>query len=61
MIASVAMLLRHSLGLEDEALALEQAICSAIADGVRTADIAGDRQSIASSTDMTNAIIQHLR
>jgi len=61
MIASVAMLLRHSLSLEDEACALEQAICSAIANGVRTADIATDRHSTATSADMTNAIIQLLR
>lgn len=37
---SVAMLLRHSLDLFTEAAAVEQAVRSAIAEGVRTADIA---------------------
>jgi 3-isopropylmalate dehydrogenase len=39
-ILSVAMLLRHSLGLNEEALAVEKAVAAAIAAGVRTADIA---------------------
>ena len=39
-ILSVAMLLRHSLGLNEEALGVENAVRDAIADGVRTADIA---------------------
>jgi 3-isopropylmalate dehydrogenase len=39
-ILSAAMLLRHSLGLTEEALTLEQAVYDACADGVRTADIA---------------------
>jgi 3-isopropylmalate dehydrogenase len=37
---SAAMLLRHSLGLAEEAAALEAAVDGAIADGCRTADIA---------------------
>ncbi len=40
-ILSLAMLLRSSLGLESEATAVEQAVSAAIADGVRTYDIAG--------------------
>jgi 3-isopropylmalate dehydrogenase len=39
-ILSVAMLLRHSLELPKEAEAVERAVAQAIADGVRTADIA---------------------
>ena len=38
-ILSGAMLLRHSLGLEAEARALEAAVANAIGDGVRTADL----------------------
>jgi 3-isopropylmalate dehydrogenase len=60
MIASAAMLLRHSLGLTEEAQALEGAIQQTIADGIRTADIA-DGGDIASTTAMTDAIIQQLR
>lgn len=39
-ILSLAMLLRHSLGLELEALTLEKAVYQVLADGYRTADIA---------------------
>jgi 3-isopropylmalate dehydrogenase len=39
-ILSVAMLLRHSLDLAEEALAVEKAVQTAISEGVRTADIA---------------------
>ena len=39
-IGSAAMLLRHSLGLENEARAVEDAIGETIASGVRTADLA---------------------
>jgi len=39
-ILSVAMLLRHSLGLNTEAQAVEKAVAEAITEGVRTADIA---------------------
>jgi 3-isopropylmalate dehydrogenase len=39
-ILSAAMLLRHSLGLEREAAAVEVAVGDAVAAGLRTADIA---------------------
>jgi 3-isopropylmalate dehydrogenase len=39
-ILSVAMLLRHSLGLEDEAQAVEAAVEAVLAEGHRTPDIA---------------------
>ncbi len=41
-ILSAAMLLRHSLDLEDEARAIARAVHYAIADGARTADLGGD-------------------
>ena len=40
-ILSAALLLRHSLRLEEEAVAVERAVDRAIADGFRTADIRG--------------------
>jgi 3-isopropylmalate dehydrogenase len=40
-ILSAALLLRHSLHLEEEAEAVERAVDRAIADGIRTADICG--------------------
>ncbi|GAB4579773.1 MAG: 3-isopropylmalate dehydrogenase [Anaerolineales bacterium] len=43
-ILSLAMLLRHSLGLETEAQAIESAVSSAIRAGYRTADLARNGQ-----------------
>ncbi len=40
-ILSAAMLLRHSLGLEAEAHAVESAVAAAIAEGARSADLGG--------------------
>src|SRR5450631_1909400 len=42
-IMSVAMLLRHSLGLEEEARAVELAVDKAITDGARTADMGSEK------------------
>ena len=41
-ILSAAMLLRHSLALEDEACAIERAVDAAIAAGARTRDLGGE-------------------
>ena len=59
-IASVAMLLRHSLGLEEEAGAVEDAIASVIADGGRTADIATASEQTLTTAGMTEAILGKL-
>ncbi|MCH9695785.1 MAG: 3-isopropylmalate dehydrogenase [Gammaproteobacteria bacterium] len=58
MIASTALMLRHSLGLEDEAVAIESAIADAIASGARTADIAADGDAKLSTTEMTDEILR---
>jgi len=59
MIASTALMLRHSLGLEDEAAAIERAIGKAITAGARTADIAAGATGL-STSEMTAEIIRHL-
>ncbi len=59
-IASVAMLLRHSLGLTEEADAVEAAIASSISQGCRTADIATPGEDALSTRQMAAAILQHL-
>jgi 3-isopropylmalate dehydrogenase len=59
-IASVAMLLRHSLGLEEEAHAVERAIAQVISDGGRTADIATAGQEKLGTVQMTDAILARL-
>ncbi|KRG68653.1 3-isopropylmalate dehydrogenase [Stenotrophomonas terrae] len=45
-ILSAAMLLRHSLGLEDEAAAIEQAVSAALDAGQFTADLAAQGQAL---------------
>ena len=59
-IASVAMLLRHSLELAEEADAVEQAVASVIADGGRTADIATAGEQVLTTAAMTEAILAKL-
>ena len=60
MIASIALLLRHSLQLEEEATLVESALREVIASGARTADIATGDAAILSTADMTEAIIRRL-
>jgi 3-isopropylmalate dehydrogenase len=54
-IASAALMLRHSFGLEVEARAIEGAIDAAIAGGLRTADLA-DSNKWVTTAEMGNAI-----
>jgi 3-isopropylmalate dehydrogenase len=55
-ILSAAMLLRHSLGLEAEAVSIEQAVEAAISAGARTADLGGSLKS----RQMADEIIKRL-
>ncbi len=59
-IASAALLLRHSLGLEREAAAVEAAIGDAIAAGARTADIATPGDTTVSTSEMSDEIMRCL-
>ena len=56
MILSAAMLLRHSLGLETEAAAIEKVVDDTITAGARTADLGGKL----STTQMADEIIRRL-
>jgi 3-isopropylmalate dehydrogenase len=56
-ILSVALLLRHSLGLEREAAAIEEAVDRAISEGCRTRDLGGQLTTSA----MTDEIVSRLR
>lgn len=60
MFLSLAMLLRYSLQLEDEAKAIEVAIDAALADGLRTPDISGKDGHVVSTTEFTEAVLSHL-
>ena len=52
-ILSTAMLLRHSLGLETEARAVERAVRDAVSDGARTPDLGGN----ASTEEVATAVL----
>jgi 3-isopropylmalate dehydrogenase len=60
-ILSAALLLRYSLDLETEAQAVEQAVSSALADGIRTADIASPGKPALGSSEAGSAVIQRLK
>jgi len=55
-ILSAAMMLRHSLGMEEPAQRIEAAVAKAIKGGARTADLGGNL----STTGMTDAILAGL-
>ena len=56
---SAALLLRHSLGLETEAAAIEAAVSSALDAKVFTADLAGPGQAV-STTQAAQAVLDRL-
>jgi len=58
---SVALLLRHSLGLEGEARALEAAVNAAIAQGARTQDLAAPGTPALSTAAAGEAVLSNLR
>jgi len=59
-ILSAALLLRHSLGLEAEAGAIEAAVSATLSAGYRTADLAQDGQPARSTREMTGVIVSAL-
>ena len=59
-ILSVAMLLRHSLGLETEADVLEAAVTRALEEGARTPDIAKPGARAVSTREMGDAVLANL-
>ena len=59
-ILSAAMALRHALALETEAAAVEQAVDTVLADGMRTPDIATGGPSVTTS-QMGAAVVSALR
>lgn len=61
MLLSAAMLLRHSLQLEEEARALEAAVEAVLSDGARTADIAPRGAPYISTTEFAQAVAAQLR
>src|SRR5215203_346540 len=56
MILSAAMMLRHGLGREDKAAAVESAVDRALQDGLRTRDLGGE----AGTDEATDAVLERL-
>lgn len=55
-ILSLAMLLRHSLNLEDEAKAIERSVTLAIDEGYRTVDLVREGQNALGTAEMADGI-----
>jgi len=60
-ILAVAMMLKHSLKLEAEAAAIEQAVDSVLATGLRTPDIAATNEQGIGTIAMGDAVLAALR
>jgi 3-isopropylmalate dehydrogenase len=56
MFLSAALMLRHGLGRESQAAAVESAVERALADGLRTPDLGGD----ATTAQATREVLRHL-
>jgi 3-isopropylmalate dehydrogenase len=59
-ILSVALLLRHSLGLEEEARAIERAVDHALSSGHRTVDLGATAAEALNTAGMCEAILANL-
>jgi 3-isopropylmalate dehydrogenase len=59
-ILSAAMLLRHSLGLEAEAQAIEAAVEQVLAQGIRTPDIAAPETHTVGTNEMGERVVRAL-
>ncbi len=60
-ILSASMLLHYSLGLKQEAEAVEEAIARTIQAGYRTEDLREEGKKVVSTTEMGEQIVQQLR
>jgi 3-isopropylmalate dehydrogenase len=56
MFLSAALMLRHGLGMEAQATAIESAVDRALAEGLRTPDLGGT----ATTAEATQAVLKHL-
>ncbi|MEW9670754.1 3-isopropylmalate dehydrogenase [Ammoniphilus sp. 3BR4] len=60
-ILSTALMLRYSLGLDAAAQRIENAVESILNKGIRTGDIAEDKDSAVGTEEMTNFIIEAMK
>ena len=59
-ILSIAMMLRHSFDMMEEAQAIEDAVTKVLDEGYRTQDIARDSQKIVSTTEMGDLVANNI-
>jgi 3-isopropylmalate dehydrogenase len=59
-ILSAAMLLRHSLGLDQAARAIEEAVCATIEQGCRSADLAPAGGQHATTAQVVRSVVDNL-
>ncbi|MDC3412714.1 3-isopropylmalate dehydrogenase [Aquibacillus sp. 3ASR75-11] len=60
MIMSVALMLRHSFQLEEEANAVEEAVKAVLKDGYHTADLKIENGQLVGTKEMTNLVVERL-
>ncbi|QDU39045.1 3-isopropylmalate dehydrogenase [Maioricimonas rarisocia] len=60
-ILAAAMMLRHSLGLEDEAADIERAVDAVLDAGHRTADLAGKGETSIGTVEMGQRVVEALQ
>jgi 3-isopropylmalate dehydrogenase len=60
-ILSAAMLLRHSFALEQEAVCIENAVCSVLEEGYRTADLAATTSAAVSTSVMGQRVAEAVK
>jgi len=59
-ILSAAMMLRHSFGLDDAAIAIDQAVAATLEKGILTADLTTDKEKAVGTVAMGDAIVEAL-
>ncbi|MGL5676239.1 MAG: 3-isopropylmalate dehydrogenase [Cellulosilyticaceae bacterium] len=59
-ILSAAMMLRYSLGLEEEAKCIEQAVDQVLDKGYRTGDIASENTTLVGTKEMGDLVASHI-
>lgn len=60
-ILSVAMMLRYSFDMEEEASAIESAVTAVLNDGLRTGDIYSEGCKLVTCSDMGDAVVAQLK
>ncbi|MBL8513901.1 MAG: 3-isopropylmalate dehydrogenase, partial [Betaproteobacteria bacterium] len=59
-VLSLAMMLKYTFGLPDQAMRVENAVRKALASGLRTGDIAQPGERVCSTSEMGNGVVRML-